>query len=466
MADQNALSRLPKIDQVLAQAALAEALDQLPRALVLRAARQSVDQLRRDIIHGAAPPEAELSAQAVAARAADLARQMARPSLRGLINATGVVVHTNLGRSVLAEQAIARIVATNGSYSNLEYNLEGGRRGSRYEHVAGVLREITGAEAALVVNNNAAAVFLALQSLAAGREVIVSRGQLVEIGGSFRIPDVMARSGAILREVGATNKTHIHDYERAISDQTALLLKVHTSNFAVVGFHQEVALPELVALGRKRGLPVMDDLGSGCFVDLAAFGLPREPTVQDALAMGADLVAFSGDKLLGGPQAGILLGRADLIGLLRQNPINRALRIDKLTLAALEATLELYRDPQKALTQIPTLRMLSTPYDELAARAAALLRKLRALKLPRLAVRGLRGTSLVGGGALPLAAPDSRLLEVAIEGRSATALEAALRAWRKPIICRLDDGHLLMDMRTILPADWAEIIAACKALAA
>ncbi len=307
---------------------------------------------------------------------------------------------------------------------------------------------------------------MALQSLAAGREVIVSRGQLVEIGGSFRIPDVMARSGAILREVGATNKTHIHDYERAISDQTALLLKVHTSNFAVVGFHQEVALPELVALGRKRGLPVMDDLGSGCFVDLAAFGLPREPTVQDALAMGADLVAFSGDKLLGGPQAGILLGRADLIGLLRQNPINRALRIDKLTLAALEATLELYRDPQKAIEQIPTLRMLSTPYDELATRAAALLRKLRALKLPRLAVRGLRGTSLVGGGALPLAAPDSRLLEVAIEGRSATALEAALRAWRKPIICRLDDGRLLMDMRTILPADWAEIIAACKALAA
>lgn len=466
MPDQSLLARLPKVDQLLARPELTRLISELPRSLVKDAVRIQLERMREDVLAGNPLEDQALEIGAVARAAAQRARDLARPSLRGLINATGVVVHTNLGRSLLAENALERLLALNRTYTNLEYNLEAGRRGSRYDHASGLLADLTGAEAAIVVNNNAAAVFLCLQTMAQGREVIVSRGQLVEIGGSFRIPDVMARSGAILKEVGATNKTHLHDYEGAITSQTAMLLKVHTSNFAVVGFHKEVPLAELRELADRYHLPVMEDLGSGTLVDFSRFGMAKEPTVQEAVAAGADLVTFSGDKLMGGPQAGIILGRKELVETVRQNPLNRALRIDKLTLAALEATLELYREPEKALEMIPTLRMIATPYDQLRSRAASLMRRLNRLNLPKLKVSTREGASRVGGGALPLAAPRTRLLEVTVEGLSATKLEEGLRAHETPIICRLEDGQLLMDVRTLLPGDDKLIAEALAGLAA
>jgi L-seryl-tRNA(Ser) seleniumtransferase len=466
MPDQKLLASLPKVDQVLARPELEPLAAELPRPLVRQAVRRVVDGLRERLLAGQEVEPGELGEAAAARMAAAEARRLARPSLVGVVNATGVVVHTNLGRSLLADRALERLQALNQSYTNLEYDLEAGRRGSRYVHAAELLTELTGAEAAIVVNNNAAAVLLSLMTAAQGREVIVSRGQLVEIGGSFRIPDVMARSGAVLREVGATNKTHLRDYEGAVSDRTALLLKVHTSNFAVVGFHQEVPLAELVELGRRFHLPVMEDLGSGTLVDFSRYGLAKEPTVQEAVAAGADLVTFSGDKLLGGPQAGIILGKREMVEAIRQNPVNRAMRIDKLTLAALEATLELYRRPEEAVEQIPTLAMLATPYQELRRRAAALVRRLRRLGLPRLSAAAADGASRVGGGALPLAAPRTRLVQVEVEGLSPTRLEQGLRAWDPPVICRLEDGRLLMDVRTLLPPDGRIIAEALASLAA
>lgn len=466
MVDRKLMAGLPKVDQVLERPELAGALEGLPRALVVRAVRLVLDRLREELLAGEDVAPARLKIDAVAAGAAAAAADLARPSLRAVINATGVVVHTNLGRSLLAPSALERIQGLNQGYSNLEYDLDQGRRGSRYVHVAALLQEITGAEAALVVNNNAGAVFLCLQTMAQGREVIVSRGQLVEIGGSFRVPDVMAKSGAALVEVGTTNKTHLKDYEDAITSETALLLKVHTSNFAVVGFHQEVPLSEMKELAGRYHLPVMEDLGSGTLVEFAPHGLPAEPTVQDALAQGADLVTFSGDKLLGGPQAGIILGRADLIEKVRANPLNRALRIDKMTLAALEATLELYRDPRRALSEIPTLEMITRPYAKLRSQAQSLVRRIRGLGLKRLEVSAVEGQSRVGGGAMPLAAPATRLVSVSIQGMSLTRLEQELRQSRPPIICRLEDGRLLLDVRTLVKGDAAVIAQALARLAA
>ncbi len=463
MIKQSELARLPKVDQVLATEELTGA--ELPKHLIKQAVRDCIEDLRNQILEGSSPGPEMLEAAAVARTALKLAAKRAKPNLVKLINATGVVVHTNLGRSLLAKSAIERLVEINGAYSNLEYDLEAGKRGSRYSLVTDLLKEITGAEAALVVNNNAAAVFLSLQTLAAGREVVVSRGQLVEIGGSFRIPDVMARSGAILREVGATNKTHLHDYEGAITSNTAALLKVHTSNFAVVGFHKEVPLSELKELGLRYHIPVIEDLGSGTLLELGGLGLYPEPTVQQVLHDGADLVSFSGDKLLGGPQAGIILGKKDLVEKLRKNPMNRALRIDKLTLAALEATLELYRDPQTVMDKIPTLSMLSVDYEVLGKRAASLARRLKALGIPGLNVSQRDGESRVGGGAMPLAAPCTKLVELSLDGLSPTRLEEALRASEPPIICRLEDGRLLIDPRTLQSGDSALIAAAVARIA-
>ncbi|MBU1276887.1 MAG: L-seryl-tRNA(Sec) selenium transferase [Proteobacteria bacterium] len=466
MVDQKRLARLPKVDHLLEHPVLLDVRQEVPRPLVLAAARQALDDLRARLLAGEDIAPEDLAAGSVAQAVAGLARRLAAPSLQRVVNATGVVVHTNLGRSILARRALERLIEINRTYSNLEYDLDAGARGSRYAHVDRILCELTGAEASLVVNNNAAAVLLSLQTLAAGREVVVSRGQLVEIGGSFRIPDVMARSGAVLREVGATNKTHLRDYEGAITSNTALLLKVHTSNFAVVGFHQEVPLKELRELGDRYHLPVMEDLGSGSLVDYSRFGLPKEPTVQEALADGADLVTFSGDKLLGGPQAGIILGKAEFVERCRKNPTNRALRVDKLTLAALEATLELYREPEKAMAEIPTLAMITAPYERLRERANRLAGRLKALGLERLEVSTVEGMSRVGGGAMPLAAPRTRLLQVAIKDLSPTRLEQALRAGNPPVICRLEDGHLLMDVRTMMADDAAVIVKALTALAA
>ena len=373
-----------------------------------------------------------------------------------------MVIHTNLGRSPLAESALAQIREVGAHYSTLEYDLAQGERGSRHDHLEGLLQEITGAEAALVVNNNAAAVMLALRALAQGKEVIISRGQLVEIGGSFRLPAIMAESGAFMREVGTTNKTHLKDYEQAITLETAMLLKVHPSNFRITGFTSEVALPELVALGRRYNLLVVEDLGSGCLVDLSRYGIEREPTVQETLKGGADLVLFSGDKLLGGPQAGVALGSREVVARLRSHPLTRALRPDKLTLAGLEATLRLYLDEPQAMAAIPTLRMLSRPLTELDRQAKALARSLKRALGPQVQLKVVASIGRVGGGALPQVSLPSRALALYAPPLTAQQLEARLRQAQPPVIARIEQDTLLLDMRTLLPDDLPALKAALQ----
>ena len=360
------LRQLPQVDDLLRHPELAPAVSPLPRLLAAAVVRRVLAAARHSINAeppAALPPSLDETALLQDLREALLAA--AKPRLRRVVNATGVVIHTNLGRSPLGEAALAQIQAVAAHYSTLEYDLARGARGSRHDHLEGVVQELTGAGGVLVVNNNAAAVLLALNTLAAGKEVVISRGQLVEIGGSFRLPEIMAASGAILREVGTTNKTYLKDFEKAITSETAVLLKVHPSNFRIMGFTHEVTLAEMVDLGRRYGLKVVEDLGSGCLVDLSRYGLEREPTVQETLKAGADLVLFSGDKLLGGPQAGLILGNREVVEALRKNPMTRALRPDKMTLAALEATLRLYLEEPRALAEIPTLRMLTRPVAEL-----------------------------------------------------------------------------------------------------
>ncbi len=396
--------------------------------------------------------ESELSFERVLKKVQDELNRAMRPSLRPVINATGVVVHTNLGRSLLTKEIFEEIFDVAVNYSNLEYDLEKGKRGSRYSHVEAILCELTGAEAALVVNNNAAAVLLTLETLAKGKEVIVSRGELVEIGGSFRIPDVMARSGAILKEVGATNRTHLRDYENAINENTALLMKVHQSNFAVVGFTKKVSIRELKELGKRHEIPVIEDLGSGNLVDLTPYGFIHEPTVQESLRAGADLVTFSGDKMLGGPQAGIIVGKRELVERIKTNPMNRAVRIDKLTLAGLEAVLRIYRDPKKALKEIPTLRMLTMSFDETKRRARRLLRLIKAKVGDEALELGYRDTtSRVGGGAMPLQVLKSRAVFIKSARRElpVSLVEKRLRSERIPIITRIEDEGIIFDTRTI-----------------
>jgi L-seryl-tRNA(Ser) seleniumtransferase len=370
---QGAFKKIPGVDRLLDSPEIIEISSKYPRSLILNAINQVLDETRKRIATGdESKVSFDLTLGPISTRVVERLELLARPSLRPLINATGVVVHTNLGRSILAERVLQKFGPLSGGYSNLEYDLDQGKRGSRYTHVEGILKELTSAEAAMVVNNNAAAVFLALETLARGGEVIVSRGQLVEIGGSFRIPDVMRKSGAKMVEVGTTNKTHLSDYEEVFGPDTALLLKVHTSNFQIVGFTEDVDTTQLVNLGKKYGIPLMEDLGSGCLVDFSKYGLTKEPTVQEVLEQGVDLVTFSGDKLLGGPQAGIILGRKDLVEAIKKNQLTRALRIDKLTLIALEETLNIYRDERVALEEIPTLRMICESYDSLKTKAQRL----------------------------------------------------------------------------------------------
>ncbi|HJX34347.1 MAG TPA: L-seryl-tRNA(Sec) selenium transferase, partial [Desulfatiglandales bacterium] len=380
-------------------------------------------------------------------------------------NATGVVIHTNLGRSILAERVIKMFKPLAGGYSNLEYDLDQGNRGSRYTHVEGILKELTSAEAAMVVNNNAAAVLISLETLARDREVIISRGELVEIGGSFRVPDVMKKSGARMVEVGTTNKTHLADYEEAIGPDTALLLKVHKSNFQIIGFAEEVETSQLSGLGKKYGLPVMEDLGSGCLIDLSKYGLNKETTVQEVLAEGADLVTFSGDKLLGGPQAGIILGRKDLIEEIRKNQLNRALRIDKLTLLALEETLNTYRDERTALKEIPTLRMICQPYAGLKTKAGRLIRMIGRPDSSNFSLDLADGISKVGGGALPFMDLPTRLLRLIPIKMSARYMDEWLRAFDPPIIARVEQDKVVLDVRTIQDEELKIVAGALKDLA-
>jgi L-seryl-tRNA(Ser) seleniumtransferase len=462
---QALLRRLPAVDRLIDLAKADAAFELVPAAVVVRCIRDVIDADRRRIRAGRGGLAAQdLADGAVLQRVKAAVRAAMQPRLRRVVNATGVVIHTNLGRSLLAEEAVENLAAVARRYSNLEYDLAEGRRGSRYMAVRDLLCEITGAEDAMVVNNNAGAVLISLETIAKNRNVIVSRGDLVEIGGSFRIPDVMAKSGAILKEVGTTNRTHRHDYEDAIDSAAALLLKVHWSNYSIVGFTAQVALKELVALGARHGLPVMEDLGSGTFIDFSKYGLPKEPTVQDSVASGADVVTFSGDKLLGGPQAGIILGRAAMIERIRKNPINRALRIDKLTLAALETTLRMYRDEERALTAIPTLRMLTEKEASIELRARELAQRLAALADVRLSCELVRRPSKAGGGALPLLDLPSWCLQVRIRGVSANALEIGLRRNDPPIITRIEDDACIMDLRTVQPEELEMIAAALSGM--
>src|SRR5947209_456539 len=423
---------LPSVDRLLQDPRLRG----LPRQLALQAARDVLDDARAGLRNGGwqhAPADLPRLVE-------ERVQQAMRPPLRPVINATGVVIHTNLGRAPLSQAALAAARAAGDGYSNLEYDLDLGQRGSRHALVSDLLRRLTGAEDALVVNNNAAAVLLILSALGQGKEAIISRGQLVEIGGGFRIPDVMRQSGVSLVEVGTTNRTYAADYAAAVSDRTALLLRVHTSNFLQVGFTHAAELSELVEVGNTHGLPVVDDLGSGSLLDTSAYGLAREPMVQDSVAAGVGLVTFSGDKLLGGPQAGIIVGRASLVGVLKKHPLTRAVRPDKLTLAALAATLAHYVRGD-AEQEVPVWRMLSASTASLEQRAARLAQVVQG--------RVVETQSTVGGGSLPGQTQPSRA--VALPGADPDGLAVRLRRGDPPIIGRIDQGRLLLDLRTILP---------------
>lgn len=449
---------LPGIDHILELSKAVPTFEKVPRSVLLQAARKVVEDLRTGILRSnQSPDEKDLTDIPVLDKTKAAVGKAMTLNLKSVINATGVVVHTNLGRSVLAEEAAENLLAIATGYSNLEFDLAKGERGSRYSCVEDILCEISGAEAAMVVNNNAAAVLLCLETIAKNRKVVVSRGELVEIGGSFRIPDVMAKSGAILKEVGTTNRTHLKDYIAAIENDTALLLKVHTSNYSVVGFTASVTLKELVEVGAKRQIPVMEDLGSGTFVDFSKYGLSKEPTVQESVSAGADVVTFSGDKLLGGPQAGIIVGKKDIVESVKKNPLTRALRIDKLTLAALESTLRLYRDPEKAVHLIPTLRMLTIPFNLIKKRADKLFRLLAKINNPALSITIVDRSSKAGGGSLPLLDLPSKCIAVRIEGVSANSLEKSMRDNMPPVIGRIDDDCFLMDLRTIQDEELAVV---------
>ena len=460
--DINALLRaLPKTDDVLAAPQLADTLAQTPRPVVLDAVRGAIEDARERLLGG---EEFSPDASQIALDAAGRAALASRPSLRRVINATGIIVHTNLGRSVLSERAAAAVAAVASGYSTLEYDVEGGQRGSRHVHVESLLCQLTGAEAAMAVNNNAAAVMLGIAALARGKEAVVSRGQLVEIGGSFRIPDIMRESGATMVEVGTTNKTHLADYERAMAPNTGLFLKVHSSNYRVVGFTEEVALADLVALGAPHGIPVMEDQGSGVLFDLQPFGLPDEPTVASSIAAGAAVVTASGDKLLGGPQAGLICGRHDVIARLKKHPMARALRLDKMTLAALEATLFACLDETRALREIPTLRMLTTPVAEVRVRAEALAQRMRDALGGSVEVVCIDEIARAGGGSLPLAEIATVAVAIAPTTLRVAELEERLRTGAEPaIIARVKDDRLLIDPRTLLSDAEENAVVACLA---
>ncbi len=455
------LRQIPSVERVV-QEVERTAGGRYPRALVVACAREAVEDARARARRG---EPVDVAVPALAERVRALAARRAALTLRRAVNATGVILHTNLGRAPLSDAARAAVLDVLSGYSTLEVDAASGGRGSRHHHIEPLLRDLTGAEAALAVNNNAAAVLLALAALASGRQVVVSRGELVEIGGSFRMPDVMAQSGAVLVEVGTTNRTYLHDYERALTPQTALLLKVHRSNFAMTGFVHDVPVSDLVDLGRRRGVPVMYDLGSGCLVDLRAHGLPPEPTVQEAVAAGCDVVTFSGDKLLGGPQAGLIVGRARWLDAIRSHPLARAVRADKLDYAALAATLAQYRSPESAWEQVPVLRMLAADPDALRERARALAEAAARILPPGWQVAVRPTAAAVGGGALPGAELPS--FAVAVTGPlPPDALDRALREQDPPVFGRIAQDALLLDVRTLLPGEDAQVVAALAAVCA
>ncbi|MFO8085271.1 MAG: L-seryl-tRNA(Sec) selenium transferase [Desulfobacterales bacterium] len=447
---QKLLRMIPGVDRILELVSADSEIDAIPRNVVTRNVRKVIDQIREEIFESDVEvSEKHFGIDPILKRVRSQIQKSINPKLIPLVNATGIVVHTNLGRSILGADALDNLLKINKQYSNLEFDLAKGKRGSRYAAVEDILCEISGAESAMVVNNNASAVLLCLDTLANQMEVIVSRGELVEIGGSFRIPDVMAKSGAILKEVGTTNRTHPWDYENAISEKTSLLLKVHTSNYSIVGFTAQVSLSQLVEIAASHGVSVMEDLGSGTFIDFSRYGLSKEPTVQESVASGADIVTFSGDKLLGGPQAGIIVGKMAMIDKIKKNPLNRALRIDKMTLAAIEATVRLYRRPEEAIQTIPTLNMILMPISRIQEKATRLLNILSNLNISQLSVHLMDITSRAGGGSLPSLKLPSKGVGVKIGTMTVNAVERFMRNNRPPVIGRIEDDLFIMDLRTV-----------------
>lgn len=444
--------RIPSVHELKEK--LAKLYPQYPFSFFTEPARKVSQILREKLLKGEIQ---EISEDELEILLKSAFNEYISSHLKRVINGTGVIIHTNLGRAPLSKEVIAEIVEIAQYYSNLELDLKTGKRGSRYVHVEEILLELTGAEAALVVNNNASAVLIALNTLAKDREVIVSRGELVEIGGSFRIPDVMKWAGCILKEVGTTNKTHLYDYERAISEQTALILKVHKSNYAIVGFTKEVSTQELVSLAHSRGLPVMEDLGSGCFIDFSKYGLMKEPTVHEVIKAGVDVATFSGDKLLGGPQAGIILGKKEYIEKIRKNPLNRAIRIDKLTLAGLEATLRLYRDEILAIEKIPVLKMILMKPEELKRKAQKLFKILKFINTFGFDIGIVNTISKTGGGALPLLNLNSYGIAIKSSKLSPQALQEKLRKASPPIIALVEEEAVVIDVRCLFEEDFVHI---------
>ena len=460
MEKKELLRKIPKVDDLLRTPALLALAEAMSPAVLKDAVRAQLDALRREILDGT---QAELpDTDAICAAILSQAKSDDLPTLRPVINGTGVVLHTNLGRACLSQKAVEAVTEAARGYSTLEYDVEAGARGSRHDHVEDLLIRLTGAESAMVVNNNAAAVLLILSAVGKGGEVVASRGELVEIGGSFRIPDIMMQCGCTLKEVGATNKTHLHDYEDAIGENTKALLRVHTSNYRIVGFSESVPLAELTALAHSRELPIIEDLGSGALVDLNRVGIHGEPTVQQSVRAGVDIISFSGDKLLGGPQAGIIVGSKAWIQTLKRHPLARAMRVDKMTLAALRATLYSYIDPDTALREIPTLSMLGTPVQELDTRAQRLCQQL----LDRgLSAQVVETEDQVGGGSAPLVLLPSRAVALSPENCTVVELEEKLRRREKPIIGRISQNRYLLDVRTLTDAQFPEIAeAAAEAL--
>jgi L-seryl-tRNA(Ser) seleniumtransferase len=458
------LRKLPGVDRILERIQEDRDYASTPKSVLVEAIRFVIEKTRTHILETGTSTDLDINLLLSGVR--QKIAEIMKSNLRRTVNATGVVVHTNLGRSLLAKEAINQVTEIATAYSNLEFDILKGKRGLRYSNIENILCEISGAESGMVVNNNAAAVLLCLETMSKEKEVIVSRGELVEIGGSFRIPDVMAKSGGILKEVGTTNRTHPKDYEEAINDNTGLLLKVHTSNYTITGFTAEVSLTEMVQIGKHHNLPVMEDLGSGTFIDFSRYGLTKEPTVQESVNAGVDIVTFSGDKLLGGPQAGIIVGKKEIIEKIRKNPLTRALRIDKLTLAALESTLRLYRDPENAVKSIPTLRMITDSYEHISRKADQLFSLLEELQESRLILSRKKISSKTGGGALPLLDLPSMGVKIQIQDMTASSIEKAMRTNEPAIIGRIEEDVFIMDLRTVHDDEFSFIFDALKKILA
>lgn len=458
--DKNGLLRnLPKIDEVLKEDKLNHALSTSSRIIVLEAARKVTDVYREKLL------KEEIKDYTKEEIIEEILKEINKRSLsnlRKVINATGVIIHTNLGRSILCKEAIENVMNVSQSYSNLEYNLAKGSRGTRYEHIEELITKLTGAEAALVVNNNAAAVMLALNTLCNDKEAIVSRGELVEIGGSFRIPDVMKFSGAKLVDVGTTNRTHLYDYENCINENTGVLLKVHTSNFKILGFTESVSLEKMARLGSKYNIPVMEDIGSGTLIDFSKYGLSYEPTVQTSIRNGIDVVTFSGDKMLGGPQAGIIVGKKKYIDEMKKNQLTRALRIDKMILSALEGTLKMYLDENLAVEQIPTLYMILSDEKIHKERAYKLLEMLKKELNSTWELKVDRDYSMVGGGSMPEEKINTYVVKIKNSIYKPVQLEEMLRRNEPPIIIRISKDEIIIDLRTIYNKDFEMIVEALK----